>query len=176
MPTKQIKIKMQARADTGQTTKLVVKIDGVVMFEDFVPETGEIVLDQENPNEFVSFDYDVPAANPTSDPPELTVTKPMEIYCQHGEIKVENIMANYTGRPENQGTEQDPQWQWVPGNSDEFVTCDIVSQPLWNGEALLDRYNIVYNRGPDQITGPGEILIYNGETVVFDAAIPLYSV
>jgi len=42
---------------------------------------------------------------------------------------------------------------------------------MWNAVADLVRYNIEYNHGPIQITGPGEVLIYSNETVVFDVAV-----
>lgn len=64
--------------------------------------------------------------------------------------------------------------RFVSSGANGFSVCNIVTQPLWNGESDLVRYDIRYNNGPEQITGPGEVLIQPGETVTFDISVPLY--
>jgi hypothetical protein len=57
---------------------------------------------------------------------------------------------------------------YAGGNPDFSFQWDIVTQPLWDGQAILYRYNITKNLG---ITGPGCVLIKNGETCEFTAAL-----
>ena len=74
-------------------------------------------------------------------------------------------------------TETDPQYNpptrivYAGGSPDFDDVWDIVTQPLWNGQALLDRYNIDDNFGK---TGPGTVYIKNGETCEFTARLWQY--
>jgi len=172
MATKQLKLTLQAQPLGGSDVTVVVTVDGEVKFNQTVPEAGPIVLNQPNPNEYIEIDIDVPVldvidyANVPS-----TVTLPVSISSTNGAIKIDYFSDNFFLG-----------WQESPPASNNFVQvagtastwhepCEIVSQPLWNGEALLNRYNIEYNNGPAQVTGPGEILIENGETVTFDLKV-----
>ena len=156
MPTKQIKLTLQATPVTAQNVNLLVTVDGTVKFNQSVGAVGPSVQGVTDPNESVEFDLDV--ANVSAN--VSTTTCAFAITATNGRVKVEDIATNYTIGSNS-----------APGNANAFITSNITSQPLWNGQALLDRYNITYNDGPVQVTGPGEVLIESGETVTFNVAV-----
>lgn len=156
MPTKQVKITLQASPDAGQDVNLVVAVDGTTKINQAVPAVGPAEQGITDPSETVQFDLDV--ANATANVANTVCA--FSITATNGRAKIETIATNFT-----------VQGNAVPGNATVFLTSNIVSQPLWNGQALLDRYDIAYNNGPIQITGPGEVLIESGETVTFDVAV-----
>ena len=162
MPTKQIAITLQAEPLTDQDVVVSVSVDGITVFDQAVPAVGTAEQGQTDPNETFQFSLEVPSSAVPG-----VQNRNFSISATNGRAKIEKISSNFT-RVGNGSTLE-------PGNAGSFVTCNVVSQPLWNGEALLDRYDISYNLGPAQVTGPGEILIEAGETVVFDMAVPLYN-
>jgi hypothetical protein len=88
-----------------------------------------------------------------------------------GSVLIEDIFTNYSYSVINTGTEEVPVWEVVAGTDTAFRITNIVSQPMWNGVALLDRYNIEYNNGPIQVSGPGAVLVDSNETAEFNVEI-----
>lgn len=176
MPTKHITASLQAMGALGKTTRAIIKIDGQTKFDDYVENTG-ITIDHNDPSVSIIFDHDVPeiVAPVVYPDPGIFVTQTVEISAIDGTIKLNNLLANHSGVFLNQGTTEQPDWVWIPGGVSENQIIDIISQPLWDGQALLIRYNIEYNQGPIAYSGPGEVVIYNGETVSFNVAMPKFS-
>jgi hypothetical protein len=168
MTTKQLKITLQAQPISGANVTCVISVNGTECFNQSVPECDPIVLNQTDPSETIQFDIDVPTWTAGNTAP--TVTYPVSIAVTNGSIKIENFSNNFAAR-------FDPTANTViAGSVDTWQgPNEIVSQPLWNGQALLERYDITYNRGPNQVTGPGEVLVQNGETVTFDLEIEKYN-
>lgn len=175
MPNKIIKFILQAEPSAQQDVNVVITVDSVPVFDSPVPTVGPVELDVPDPNESFTFDLDVAAAAnvlATGWPVVLaTETRNFSISATNGTAKIENIRANFTATGNLVGNV----FTFVPGSADSFETCNIIGQPTWNGEVDLIRYNIEYNNGPIQVTGPGEVLIEPGETVVFDVAVPAFN-
>lgn len=167
MPNKTIKFYLQAEPSAQQDVNVVITVDSVPVFDQTVPTVGPVQLDVPDPNESFSFDLDVVAAANVG----ITETRNFSIAVTNGTAKIEQIMANFTATGNLVGNV----FTFVPGSANSFQVCNIISQPTWNGEVDLARYNIEYNNGPIQVTGPGEVLILAGETAVFDVAVPAFN-
>ena len=163
MTTKQIRMNFQVENNVGQTNTVIVQLNGVTKFEGTLPETGPLILGGGSYTVTnITFDQDVADWAPTDMDP---VSIPLTVTVTGASISLENSEANYYRSSINTGTQEDPAWIPVAGTADAYEICNIIEQPTWNGQALLDRYNIEYNNGPIQVTGPGELIIYSGETV-----------
>jgi hypothetical protein len=164
MPTKQIKLTYQASPATGQDVTLVISVDSTVKLDQTVPAVGTAEQGVADPSGSVEFDLDVASATATQQADDHVFS----ITATNGRVKIETVAANFVVGFDPIANSA------VAGDAASFRTCDIVSQPLWNG-VNDGRYNIIYHRGPAQITGPGEILILPGETVVFTASVPRFN-
>ena len=167
MPNKTIQFKLQAEPSADQDVNIMIAVDNVQVFNQSVPSVGPVQMDVPDPSEFFTFDLDVAASNQVG----KTETRNFSISVTNGTAKIEQIQANFTASLEQVGNVSN----FVPGSANSFHICNIVSQPTWNGEVYLGRYNIEYNNGPIQVTGPGEVLITSDETTVFDVAVPAFN-
>jgi hypothetical protein len=173
MTTKQIRMTFQAQNNTGETNSVQVQLNGVVKFEGALPETGPLVTgDSSFSVTTITFDQDIADwAAENTDP----VTVPLTISVTGGSVILQQTESNYNLIYINKGTVEAPVWEAHAGKDDTYQVCNIVEQPTWDGEALLDRYNIEYNNGPIQITGPGQLKVYSGETIVTALAIARFN-
>ena len=162
MPTKQVKLTLQASPASGQDVNLLITVDGATKFNQTVPAVGPAEQGITDPSESLQFDLNVDALVANSN--VVTETHTFSMTATNGRAKIESIASNFSRQDAN-----------VAGNASTFLVCNIVSQPMWNGQALLERYDIAYNNGPIQVTGPGEILIESGETVTFDVAVQKFN-
>jgi len=167
MPNKTIQFRLQAEPSADQDVNIMIAVDNVQVFNQPVPPAGPVQLDVPDPSEFFTFDLDVAASNTVGN----TETRNFSISVTNGTAKIEQIQANFTATSEQVGNVI----TFVPGSANSFSPCNIVSQPTWNGAVDLSRYNIEYNNGPIQVTGPGEVLITSAETTVFDVAVPAFN-
>lgn len=180
MTIKQIGIIIsQVMPEEESTLDLTVKING----------NSNTVFPKTDISDPITFDVDVPdypSPEPTFDPLVLLensqaylkdafVILPVELSCSNGAIVIANFTSNFNGYYEfSQGTSITKS-VWVTGSADKTQFVDIVSQPLWNGVAKKDRYDIEYNQGPAQVTGPGALYLAAGETATFDIKVPKYN-
>jgi len=168
MATKQMNISFQAENTPGMTNTVEITLNSATVYTGSLPETGPLIVgDGSYTVNNITFDIDVPVATANS----ITSTAAFSMVVNGGSVLISDISTNYNVSWTNTGTPETPVWEAVAGTNTEFAVTDIVSQPMWNAVADLVRYNIEYNRGPIQITGPGEVLIYSNETVVFDVAV-----
>lgn len=174
MTTKQIKMTFQVQNNAGETNTVLVQLNGVTKFEGSLPETGPLVVGGGGTYSVtnITFDQDVADWSSTDVDP---VNIPLTVVVTGGSISLENTESNYSATATNTGTPETPVWISTPGDVNTYQTCNIVQQPTWNGEALLDRYNIEYNNGPIQVTGPGELVVYSSETVQTVLAVARFS-
>lgn len=174
MPTKQVKLTMQAVPQSGSTVDLSVSVDGTVRFNHSVTAIGTGDMGITDPHEIVEFDLEVASAQGMSNVADifLNETHAFSATAGNGLIKIENISVNFN--PELTSNVGNLLANVVSSGVDGFLICDITTQPLWDGVADTQIYNIAYNRGPLQITGPGEVLIQSEQTVTFDISVPLY--
>ena len=168
MSTKQIKITYQVQNLGGNLNNVTIQLGTTTLFAGSLEETGPVF--QSNPHtepyEEMTFDYDIADCNDISD---LFVTTPISIIVSGGTFMINNVLANYSLQSVNVGTVEAPVWQLQAGTVDNFVTLDILTQPLWNNVADLLRYNQPLN------TGPGQVLTNNGETVTFDIGVTKFN-
>lgn len=169
MTTKTIKVLLQAKSATANPLNLEIKMDGVTVFNNTVTDTSVLTPGVTNPNTSFTFDVDVGDLIPNSGVP--TVTKTFTVTPTGGDIKIEQFTSNYTLWFENTGTPENPQMTTIYGNATDFWTMNITAQPTWDGQALTQRYNFVANTN----TGPGELVINNGEACEVVVAVPLYN-
>jgi hypothetical protein len=168
MATKQMNISFQVQNAPETTNTVEIVLNGATVYTGSLPETGPIITgggsyDVTN----INFNIDVPVATANS----LTSTMTFSAAVAGGTVQIEDISTNYNVSWVNTGTEEAPAWAPVAGTNTAFAITNIVSQPMWNGVALLDRYNIEYNNGPIQVTGPGEVMAHSDETVGFNIAV-----
>lgn len=163
MPTKTLKFTLQAEPSAEQDVGVLIKVDNVTVFNQAVPSIGPVQPGIADPSEFFTFDLDVAYGANVGN----TETRNFSITAQNGTAKIENISCNFSAIAEQQGNV----WNLVAGDANNFVVCNIVSQPMFNGEVITSRYDIEYNNGPIAITGPGEVLVFDGENAVFDVAV-----
>ena len=174
MPIKQVKLTMQAVSDSESTVNLSVSVDGNVKFNQTVPTVGSGQQGITDPNEIVEFDLEVASAQGKSNLEDIFAPETLSFSATatDGLIKIENISVNFN--PELSSNVGNLLANVVSSGVDGLVACNIITQPLWNGVANTAIYNIEYNLGPLQITGPGEVVIESGQTVTFDILVPLY--
>jgi len=161
MATKQIKITLQSQPTATTDVLLNVGVDGITAFNQTVPAAGPIELNSPDPHEDIIFDLDMAESGNLY----VTQNRTFSIAPTNGDVKIRNIFCNYTAFGNTTGNVT----TFIPGTADAFIFCRISSQPLWNGQALLNRYNIADN--PDA----GEVYIAAGETVVFDVPVFLFN-
>jgi hypothetical protein len=169
MATKQMNISFQVQNAPESTNTVEITLNGATVYTGSLPETGPIITtgDDSYTVTNITFDIDTPVA--TQD--NLTSTMAFSAVVTGGTVQIEDISTNYNYSKINTGTEAAPVWEPVAGINTVFAVTNIVSQPIWNGVADLGRYNIEYNNGPIQVTGPGEVMAYSDETVEFDVAV-----
>ena len=163
MPTKTVKFTLQAEPSADQDVSVHITVDNVTVFNQSVPAAGPVQLDVPNPSESFNFDLEVAASANVG----ATETRSFVITASNGMAKIENIQCNFNATYTTVGNVQ----TFLPGSANSFAICNIVSQPTWNEIPDLTRYDIQYNNGPIQETGPVEVLINAGETASFDVAI-----
>jgi len=165
-------ISFQVQNAPGNTNTVEIALNNATVYTGSLPETGPIITGGDSYTlTNVTFDIDVPVTTGNS----VTTTMAFSAVVTGGTVQIEDIEANYSISSTNTGTEEEPVYTPVAGTADKFAIVNIVSQPLWNGVALVDRYNIEYNIGPIQITGPGEVLINGDETVEFNIEVPNFN-
>ena len=165
MPTKTIRIDLQVEADNGQDANLRLAVDGTVIYDQAVPATGIIELDSDTNLESLTFELDT-IASPVQG---AVQTRTFTVTPTGGSIKIKRIYDNFAASQ----VLQDDVWNFVPGSATDFQICDIVSQPTWDGEALIARYDQAFDEAEGKT--PGEILILKDETAVFDVAIHAFN-
>jgi hypothetical protein len=163
MPTKQIKVSFQVDNNPGTTNNVLVQLNGITKFEGSLPVTGPIIVGADSVTfTSITFDQDIDNYTSTERDP---VNIPLLITVTGGSISLESTESNYSKTYTNSGTAESPVWTSNAGTDNVYTLCNVVEQPTWNGEALLNRYDIQYNNGPIENTGPGEIVVYSGETM-----------
>lgn len=173
MTTKQIRMAFQVENNPGETNTVQVQLNGVIKFEGTLPETGPLIIGGGSYSVTnITFDQDIADWASTALEP---VNMPLTVTATNGSIIVQATESNYNVIATNTGTEEAPVWVLSAGNADTYQVCNIVEQPTWGSEALLNRYDIEDNNGPVQVTGPGQLEVFSGETVETVLAIARFN-
>jgi hypothetical protein len=193
MGTKQIQMEFQVVADDGISAQVTITAGGTQVFSGPLAQTVAVMPGQVHPDatpfSVVEFDLTVPDLpdplvfpNPPAQFYYRNWTTPvdMTIAVTGGSITLQETEANYTvtvlynppvtgeGKPPPApaGTPQ-------PGDAATFYTLWLANQPVWTPEPAdaLDRFNYSDNNN----TGPGSLLVLDGESVAYQVAVTLYS-
>jgi hypothetical protein len=167
MPTKQMTISFQVDNTSETPNTVEITLGGTTVYNGTLPETGPISQIPGSPVTSITFDVDVPVATQNN----LTSTVAFSATVNGANIQIQNIGTNYNYSRINTGTQEAPWMEPVAGTNTAFITTNIISQPQWNGITDLQRYNVEYNNGPINISGPGTVVVYNSETVTFNIAV-----
>ena len=168
MGTKQVKMKFQVVADDGISANVTVTVGGIQKFSGALAKTvevmpGQVLYDQTPFNE-IEFDLDV-ADLPTPTASSRTVLTDVSISVTGGSITLQETKANYTVT----STPSEPPTK-IPGNATEFYTLHFGTQPVWTPPAT-GRLLIADNSN----TGPGSLLLLDGESVAYQVAMTWFS-
>ena len=166
-------IAFQVQNASGSSNTVEIALNGATVYTGTLAETGPVITGGESYTVTnITFDIDVPVLTSTGN---LINNMAFSAAVTGATVQIEDISTNYNVSFINTGTAEAPVYEPVAGTNTAFTRTNIASQPLWNGVALTDRYNIQYNNGPTQVTGPGEVLTYSGETVTFDLTVASFN-
>jgi len=176
MTLKPTQFRFQVAADNGANAQVTITMDGVQLWTGSLAQTQPNVdvgqwTSNNEPYSTASCDINTPECV-NNDP--QTLNKLMTISVTGGSVVLVGILQ--TNNP-SFVVETNPEWdtptrtRYIGGNPNFSDMWDVDSQPLWDGQAILARYDINKNFGT---TGPGSILVKSGETCEFDAELWQY--
>ena len=179
MGTKQVKMEFQVAANDGALAQVTVTAGGTQVFSGSLAQTENplsgIVYNNATPFSLVEFEMDVadmpvPPGNCDSYGQWVTSTD-IIISVTGGNICLQETLANYTAQwVEVIPPTTPPTYQMVSGNASTFASIRFATQPVWT-PAAVGRLDIADNVD----TGPGSLLLLDGESVAYQAAMTLYS-
>lgn len=179
MGTKQVKMEFQVAANDGALAQVTVTAGGTQVFSGSLAQTenplpGQ-VLNNLTPFSLVEFELDVadmpvPSGNSDSRGQWVTSTD-ITIAVSGGSVCLQETLANYTAQiVEVTPPTTPPTYQTVTGNASTFNTLWFATQPVWT-PPCIGRLDIADNVD----TGPGSLLLLDGESVAYQVAMTLYS-
>lgn len=179
MGTKQVKMEFQVAANDGALAQVTITAGGTQVFSGSLTQTenplpGQVLSDS-TPFSLVEFELDVsdmpvPSGNSNSYGQWVTSTD-ITIAVSGGSVCLQETLANYTAQiVEVTPATTPPTYQIVAGNASTFNTLWFATQPVWT-PTCVGRLNIADNVD----TGPGSLLLLDGESVAYQVAMTLYS-
>jgi hypothetical protein len=179
MGTKQIKMKFQVAATDGVAAHVTITSGGVQKFSGDLAQTVSTLIASDvhsftEPNSEVLFDVVVPdqtVAHPKK-PEKKATPVDITIAVTGGSIGLQDTDANYTSYAVEVTPPTDPiTYTLGPGDVNTFVEAlNYATQPVWT-PPVTDRLIIADNTD----TGPGSLILLNGESVTYQVSVPLYS-
>lgn len=178
MGTKQIRMKFQVAANDGVAAQVTITSGGVQKFSGDLAQTVATLIAGDvhyftEPESPIIFDVDVPdqtVAHPKT-PEEKETPIDITIAVTGGNIGLQETTANYSTIVVEVTPPTDPvTYTLAPGDVSTFMTVNYATQPVWT-PPCYDRLNIADNVD----TGPGSLILLNGESVTYQIAVPLYS-
>jgi hypothetical protein len=179
MGTKQVKMEFQVAANDGALAQVTITVGGTQVFSGSLAQTenplpGQVYNDA-TPFSLVEFELDVtnmpvPSGN-SNIRGQWVTSKDITIAVSGGSVCLQETLANYSA----QGSEvtpptTPPTYQIVSGNASTFSTLWFATQPVWTPTAV-GRLDITDNTN----TGPGSLLLLDGESVAYQVEMTLYS-
>ena len=179
MGTKQVKMEFQVAANDGALAQVTITAGGTQVFSGSLAQTenplpGQ-VLNNLTPFSLVEFelnvaDMPVPPGNSNSYGQWVTSTD-ITIAVSGGSVCLQETLANYTTQlVEITPPTTPPTYQIGAGNAATFATLRYATQPVWT-PTCVGRLDISDNAD----TGPGSLLLLDGESVAYQVAMTLYS-
>jgi hypothetical protein len=179
MPTKQVQMEFQVAANDNTSAQVNITVGGTQVFSGALAQTtnplpGQ-VFDDLQPCSMVEFELDV-LTQP--DPPgnaqpwgQWTTPVDVVISVTGGNIALQDTEVNYSMTvQEVLPATVPPTWQQVPGTANAFVQCHFANQPVWTPPAVG---RLTYQDNVD--TGPGSLLLLDGESCAYQVAMPYFS-
>jgi hypothetical protein len=157
---------------TPEQVLVTILANGTEVFSGYLAKTldsfPQFIPSGLTPYSEAVFDLDVPdlVSNENN-----SISIPMEITCTGGDICLQGIYSNYSVRYEVDPNDPTKNIT-VLGDANTFVCYDIDTQPLINGALDRNRYILSDNFGK---TGPGCIVVFQGEVLTFGAYIQKFS-
>ena len=180
MGTKKVQMKFQVVADDGVSANVTIAVNSTQVFSGALAHTADVmpgqVTDDQTPFSLVEFDLDVtdmpvPPGVPNSQQGWWATPENVTISVTGGSITLQATEANYSASlGEVAPPTTPPTFQLVPGSADSFVPLWFANQPVWT-PTCVGRLN--YEDNTD--TGPGSLLLLDGESVSYQVAMTLYS-
>lgn len=166
MPNKNTEFRFAVSSANGVATNTTINLNGQPWFNGLLNQTTAVIDPRTPDSECIS------VATGVIDLPEYTGnTAPgktdmiVSITVSGGDVLLGGI--HQQNNPIFGPSPNDPNVTiYLGGSSDMIDAYNISSQPLWNGVALIVRYDITGNYG---ITGPGAVIVKDGETCEFTA-------
>ena len=182
MGTKQVQMEFQVVANDNVSANIIVTVAGTQKFSGALGQTVTSmplqVYDDLTPFQTVQFDLDVPDQPfPTGNAQpwgQWTTPIDVEISVSGGNFTLQATEANYNLSVEPVTPPTDPvTYKLVAGTANVFAQCHFANQPVWTPTPVdtLDRINVNDNEN----TGPGSLLLLDGETCVYQVAMPYYN-
>jgi hypothetical protein len=178
MSVKQIQMKFQVAANNGVAAQVTITSGGIVKFSGDLAQTVPVliagdVLNISEPDSTVLFDLDIPdqpVEHPKT-PEETAIPVELTIAVTGGNIGLQDSLANYSSYCIEVSPPTDPvTYTLAPGDATTFKGMDYATQPVWTPPAT-DRLNIADNVD----TGPGSLILLDGESVTYQVSVWLYS-
>jgi hypothetical protein len=180
MGTKQVKMEFQVVANDQASANVTITMGGKQVFSGALAQTQPVmpgqVTDDQAPYALVEFDLDVAdgpdQTAPTNTKNFWTTPTAVTIAVSGGSVCLQATEANYAGylTPVSPPTTP-PTVQFVFGDADTFWQLEYATQPVWTPTAV-GRLDITDNTN----TGPGSLLLLDGESVSYQVAMTLYDV
>jgi hypothetical protein len=179
MGTKQVRMEFQVAANDGELAQVTITAGGTQVFSGSLAQTvnplPDIVLNNETPFSLVQFELAVdnmplpPGAS--NDHGQWVTPVDVTIAVTGGNITLQETLANYSAAAvEITPATTPPTYQIVFGNATDFKSLWFNNQPVWTPPAE-DRLNYLDNID----TGPGSLLLLDGESVAYQVEMTLYS-
>lgn len=179
MGTKQVKMEFQVAANDGALAQVTVTAGGTQVFSGSLAQTenplpGQVYNDTA-PFSLVEFELDVAdmpvPPGPSNSYGQWVTSTDITIAVSGGSVCLQETLANYTSQiVEVTPPTTPPTYQTVTGDAATFATLRYATQPVWTPTAV-GRLDIADNVD----TGPGSLLLLDGESVAYQVAMTLYS-
>ena len=179
MGTKQVKMEFQVAANDGALAQVTVTAGGTQVFSGSLAQTenplpGQVYNDTA-PFSLVEFELDVAdmpvPPGPSNSYGQWVTSTDITIAVSGGSVCLQETQANYTSQIVEVTPPTTPTtYQTVTGDAATFATLRYATQPVWTPTAV-GRLDIADNVD----TGPGSLLLLDGESVAYQVAMTLYS-
>jgi hypothetical protein len=179
MGTKQVQMEFQVAANDGELAQVTITAGGTQVFSGSLAQTQNPlpsqVYNDATPVSLVQFELDVdnmplpPGAN--NDHGQWVTSTDITISVSGGSVCLQETLANYSASTvEITPPTTPPTYQIVLGNASTFASLWYATQPVWTPTAV-GRLDITDNIN----TGPGSLLLLDGESVAYQVGMTLYS-
>ena len=181
MGTKQVRMEFQVAANDGALAQVTVTAGGTQVFSGSLAQTQnplpDTVTNDAAPFSLVQFELDVAnmpvPPGPTNSYGQWVTSTDIAISVTGGIVCLQETLANYTATVvEITPPTTPPTYQAVAGNATTFAEIRLANQPVWT-PTNTDPGKLIFEDNID--TGPGSLIIFDNQSVAYQASMTLYS-